>query len=66
MVELVGNSIEYITLFEKPFYEEQRTEDMVDKVWREAERERIPDHPPDQEIEAHVSRESGTCVGNGN
>ena len=65
IVELAGNSIEHITLFEDPFPDAQPTEEILDKVWLEAEREHMHDHPRDQKIDAYVSHESGTCVGNG-
>jgi len=56
MVESGGNRIEYITLFEEPFPDAQRTEDILDKLWREAEREHVNDYTRDNKIDAYMSR----------
>jgi len=48
--------MEYITLFEEPFPDAQRTEDMLDKLWRDTEREHVNDYACNSKIDAYVSR----------
>jgi len=55
MVESAGNRMEYIMLFEEPFPDEQRTEDILDKLGREAEREHVNDYTRDHKIDAYLS-----------
>jgi len=55
MVESVGNRMEYITLFDVPFPDAQRTEDILDKLWRDAEREQDKDYTRYNKIDAYVS-----------
>jgi len=55
MVESAGNRMEYITLFEEPFPDAQQTEDMLDKLGRDTEREHVNDYACDSKIDVHVS-----------
>ncbi|KAF8427095.1 hypothetical protein BGX38DRAFT_1278846 [Terfezia claveryi] len=54
MVETAGNSIEYITLFEDPFPDAQRMEEILDKVWWDVERDHVTDHTRDNKIDAYL------------
>jgi len=56
MVESAGNRMKYITVFKEPFPDAQQTEDMLDKVWRNSEREHVNDYARDSKIDAYVSR----------
>jgi len=55
MVESACNCMEYITLFEEPFPDAQRTEDILDKLWRDAEREHDRDYTRNNKIDEYVS-----------
>ncbi|KAF8434408.1 hypothetical protein BGX38DRAFT_1275492 [Terfezia claveryi] len=54
MTESAGNRIEHITLFEEPFPDPQRMEDMLNKVWRETEVEYQKDHSRDNKIDSYL------------
>ena len=54
MAESAANRIETITLFEEPFPNVQRCEAILDKVWRDVERDHIQDHPRDIKIDSYV------------
>ncbi|KAF8440697.1 hypothetical protein BGX38DRAFT_1272958 [Terfezia claveryi] len=54
MVETAGNSVEYITLFEDPFSDAQRMEEILDKVWRDVEQDHVTDHARDNKIDAYL------------
>jgi len=55
MVEAAGNRMEYITLFKEPFPDAQRTEDILNKLLRNAEREHDKDYTLDNKIDSYVS-----------
>jgi len=55
IVELAGNRMEYITLFEEPFPDTQRTEDILYKLWQDAEREHDKDYTRNNKIDAYLS-----------
>ncbi|RPB18107.1 hypothetical protein L211DRAFT_854461 [Terfezia boudieri ATCC MYA-4762] len=54
IIESAGNKIEYITLFEELFPDPQRVEDILAKVWREAERHHEYDQTHDNRIDAYL------------
>jgi len=55
MVESAGNRMEYITFFEEPFPDAQRMEDILDKLWRDVEREHDKDYTRDNKTDTYVS-----------
>ncbi|RPB18093.1 hypothetical protein L211DRAFT_854478 [Terfezia boudieri ATCC MYA-4762] len=64
MIESVGNKIEYITLFEEPFPDSQRAEDILTKVWREAERHHKYHQTRDNRIDAYIRQTSECSIPN--
>ncbi|KAF8429883.1 hypothetical protein BGX38DRAFT_1278127 [Terfezia claveryi] len=54
MTETAVNRLETITLFEEPFPDPQRAEDILAKAWREAETYHLHDHSRDNKIDSYV------------
>ena len=54
MAESAANRIVTITLFEEPFPNVQWCEAILDKVWRDVERDHVQDHHRDINIDSYV------------
>ena len=54
LVEFRGNLMDYITLFEEPFPEPQRMEEILDKLWQDAEMQHDKNYTRYNKIDAYV------------
>ena len=55
LAELAADKIELITFFEEPLPDPEKSEQIIDQAWRDAEHQFGVDHPRDLKVDAYVS-----------